>query len=550
MVDMIARLLILFAFVSLFFAGAMASDITVVIGEVSTGGTVFKNEDFSLSIKYTVVNSESSSETVNNLKLELDLPDSVTGTTKRDLPSMSLDAGESRSASVLIPDLHAIDSGSARIGIKISADDVEVVSSYVFDIYELPEFTVNVYPEDPAVGEMVKLRGDVWPVETVFVGEDVENHMIVVQNRTIGGLHDPAPVLILTDWGSYTTYTDMFGTFEYWIPASQEGSHEITVVVEDKIATATINVKGFGISLKAAPDQVAPGENVVILGKVQLPYIAYADVELRIDGKALQLRTDENGIFRTEFTPDKPGTHKIFALVEWNGQVETKEIEVEVVGTVEENLLVIGATLPSSILAGTTVIVTGTTTRDGPVHADLTIELPNQVVQVNSTGEWVLTFTAPQEPGFYPLMIHAIDSKGRADKEFQLRVIPFSEAIIEVVPNQVSYLPNQTAVINYRVDLTQPIKTDLAIAVDWFGSSVYKETKTFSSSIEGNITLENLQAGDYEISLETLGARGSAKFSVYTPINGYKPPEQPTAENNMTLPILVGLVVSALVIFA
>ncbi len=546
---------------------AIASDLTIVIGSVDTSGNVVEGEYFSLMVSYTIFNSKSTDKTIDSLKLELQLPNSVTGTTQMNLPTVVVPAGSSVTKQVVVQSLKAIDNGSKQkivVNLQATAEpNTLATTSFVFDIAETTTFSLNIYPEEPALGQWVRVSGDVWPVTTVFVGEDASGNKILIQNRTMGGQYSPQLVLIVTPWGTYKTMSDFRGTFSTFIPAGQEGEHLIIATIEGgKTASKTLKVKGFQISLEAVPQKLKTGETTTIVGRVQAQDWSRIPVKLTIGGTEKSLTTDIHGIFQTTFTPQKAGDVVVTAVVNQAGKYATEEITIQVEQSEEQKLhdseLKILTTLPTSVLAGTTVTMTGTIMREGLVPAILTITTPPETIDaVNSTdGKWSLSFVAPQEPGFYPITIVAKDSNGTNTKQAELRVVPFSESIVEIHPDKPQYAPYDNATITYSVDLTQPIKTEAHIRVRWYGQVVYEETKPFSKALNGTITLQ-LDPGTYEVEVESLGNINKASFQAFTSpgsADTTQVQEQDTSvkgvlSSNLTLPVIIGVLLFAVVLF-
>jgi hypothetical protein len=533
----------------------LAADITMVIGSIDTDGTVVEGEYFSLTISYTIFNSDSDEISVDSAELELQLPDSVMGTTEMDLPTVVVPAKSSVTEQIVVQNLKAIDHGTnQKIVVNIQAEGEDATSSFVFDIAESTTFSLNLYPEDPSVGQWVRVSGDVWPVKTIFVGKDSDGNDVLIQNRTMGGEYSPQLVLIVTPWGTYKTMSDFRGTFTTFIPALQHGEHMIIATMKDgKTATRTLKVKGFSVDMEAVPDKLILGESATLIGRVQVPGLSKVPVELNVGGKKKALVTDIHGIFQTTVTPDRVGEFQVTAVVTWSGKYATEEIliEVESVESSEDDQLKILPSMPTSVLAGTTVNIKGTIVRGGLVPALMTVTLPTETNVVNSTdGNWSLNFVAPHEPGFYSILIEATDSFGTNTKEVQLRVVPFSESIIEVHPNKPQYAPQENATITYSIDLTHSIDTEAEIRVRWYGQVIYEESRPFSEKLNGTIEMQ-LDPGDYEVEVEALGNIKKTRFQAFT-----KPGSETTLESentvslasNLTIPVIVGAILAALVV--
>lgn len=541
---------------------AAASSVTLQINEISAKNAIISGESFTLDVRYTIINNDRTSTSLNDLKLELALPHSVSGTRSVILDSISIGPQSTIMDTVTVSGLYANEQGeNQRISVRLYSEDkdLSVISTYSFDILELPGFTVQLVPDHPAKGETVKVRGDVWPVVVDFVGKDVDGKDIILTTRQIGGEYEPEPVLILTDWGTFNTFTNQFGRFEYFIRAEETGNHLVTVVVGNRTTSGVLYVQGFSIDMQAVPKEAMVGQEIYLVGRIRSNDMRNMPITITFNGEKHSVVTDLNGVFKLTYTPKKAGDLTIAALADLNGEISTAELKVPVTEPNVEKPFTITASVPQSMLAGTTVRLTGETFREKPVNASITLEFPDETDTVNSTGSWSYTFVAPREPGFYPLAIHASDDKGTADKLLTLRVIPFSEALIEVKSDKTAYLPNETANITYHVDLTQPITTTATITAVWYGKPVYEKTETFNQTLTGLFELP-LQAGDYEITVETLGKVGKASFQAYTRAGYYEegnttlnaPTVKQALNGNgyVSVGILLAVVLGALVLFA
>lgn len=541
----------------------LAADLTVVIGKVETKAPVVQGEYFTLMITYTIVNSKTTNLTVDSLKLDLELPDTITGTTTMNLPNVFVAEGSSVTRQAVVQNLKAIGNGpNQQIKVNIRAEgytDATATTSLSFDISQTTSFSLDFYPERPAVGQWITVTGDIWPVTTLFVGEDEAGNEVLVQNRTTGGTYYPRTVMIITPWGTYKTLSNFKGTFSTYIPVLREGDHPIMATLDDgKTATKVLHVRGFGVTLEAVPSEAVVGQTVTIIGRIENQQWTKVPVKVTIGRDERALMTDMYGVFQTTFVPDAAGNVTITAVVNAGGKYASEELCLAVVKEpgAADDALQITASLPHNVLAGTTVVLTGTVLRQDLVPAVLTISTPYATQAVNATsGTYTYAFVAPQEPGLYTLAISATDADGTNSKEVTLRVVPFSESIIEIHPDKAQYLPGDNATIHYSIDLTQGIKTDAALRVKWYGKAIYEETVPFSKDVNGTIEL-SLQPGDYEVEIECLGNVKTARFQAFTtpnsqaraPVSDDGTSVEGVLSSRLTLPLIIGAIIVAAIV--